>query len=95
MSIEQRQDSVKHTVTVDGRKNLRVTGVEDIVSFDDTNIILKTVMGLLSADGSELRIVNLNRENKEALICGTVSGLYYADENADKKGGFFTRIFGQ
>ena len=40
-----------HTITMKGRKSLKISGVEDVLSFDEDSIIMQTCMGTLSVDG--------------------------------------------
>ena len=49
-----------HEVTMKGRSALQITGVEDVLSFDDVSIVMLTAMGTLSVDGENLRIVSFN-----------------------------------
>ena len=73
-----------HRLMLDGRERLSISGVEDVISFDDSIVILKTVMGILTVDGAELRITTLNVDTGEVDICGTVSGIVYQGDRAPK-----------
>ncbi|MBR2454267.1 MAG: sporulation protein YabP [Clostridia bacterium] len=79
-----------HAVCLENREKLSVSGVEDVLNFDESGVVLKTVMGVLSIEGSGLRIVNLNVESKEIDIEGTVNGMLYQGSQA-VRGGFFKR----
>ena len=65
------------------------------MSFDDTNLILKTVNGTLSVDGVDLHIQRLDLENGELAVEGTVNGMYFISDNAEKKkkNGRLKRLF--
>ncbi len=43
-----------------GRQKLQLTGVEDVISFDETSVLLQTALGVLTVDGTGLHIVNFN-----------------------------------
>ena len=73
-----------HRLILDGRERMAVSGVEDVISFDECGIVLKTVMGILSVDGSELRIINLNVDAKDVEISGKVSGIIYQGTQSGK-----------
>ena len=66
-----------HKLILDGREKMTVSGVEDVISFEECGVVLKTVMGILSIDGSELRITNLNVDSKDIEIAGKVNGVIY------------------
>ena len=79
-----------HKLALDGRERMSVSGVEDVISFEECGVVLKTVMGILSVDGSELRIINLNVDTKDIEIAGKINGIIYQGaQNA--KGSLFKR----
>ena len=47
-----------HNVTLKGRRSLYVSGVCDVISFDENSVIMQTTQGTLSIDGEELRIAS-------------------------------------
>lgn len=80
----------KHYTELSERTGLKVSGVEDVISFDEGCIVLSTVCGILSVDGRELRIVSLDVDQGNVEIQGTVNGMIYP-ESAKKSGGFFRK----
>lgn len=83
----------RHELCLVSRNELSVCGITDVLSFDDTTIMLDTVMGKLTVDGSELHIKSLDVEQGSISVDGKISGLNYADEAETRKGGFFGRLF--
>ena len=79
-----------HKIILEQRERMEISGVEDVISFDECGIVLKTVMGILSVDGAELRIINLNVDAREIEISGKVSGVIYQGSQAPK-GSFFKK----
>ena len=75
-------------VTMIDRKELSLTGVTDILSFDENNLYLSTTLGTLSIDGEELRIGEMSLEKGELTLTGRISGLFY-ENGAVKKSGLF------
>ena len=73
-------------------KTLRLTGVTDVDSFDESAITAYTVMGELNVAGTALRVISLNTETGELLVEGTVASLLYLD-NAPKKERLLSRLF--
>ena len=84
-------DNVKptvHRLTLDQRERMLASGIEDVISFDECSIVLKTVMGIMSVDGTELRIINLNVDAKDIEISGKINGVIYQGAQSHKSGLF-------
>ncbi len=76
-----------HLLRLDGRSSLTLTGVADVIGFDETSILIRLDGCLLSVDGEGLRILGLNVEGGEMTVTGTVTGLnYLRDEKRTKSG---------
>lgn len=78
-----------HKLTLNGRKVLTVTGVSEVISFDDQSVILHTAMGILSVHGQELQLKSLSPEGGQVIINGTVAALIYEEPKPDR--GWFRR----
>lgn len=72
-----------------------VTGVNDVVSFDENEIVLDTDMGLLTVRGKELHVKRLTLEKGELDLEGQVDSLNYSSNAALKRSGdsFLNRLF--
>ncbi len=81
-----------HNIILKDRKNLTVTGVTDVDSFDESVITAYTDMGELTIKGSELKINKLSTETGELFVDGNISSLSYTD-NAPRNTSFFGKIF--
>ncbi len=64
---------------VNDRKSIYLTGVLDVVSFDETGAVLKTNLGTLAIDGEGLHVVKLDLSNGSVDIEGKLNGLFYSD----------------
>ena len=73
----------------------RITGVNDVISFDSNEIILDTESGLLLLRGEELHISHLTLEKGEVHVDGHVDSLTYSEANKTSKQAekFFGRLF--
>ncbi len=88
-----KREPAPHNVFIEGREALRISGVEDVESFDESEIVLYTSRGKLIVQGRDLRISLLQVHTGELEVQGTVNALGYSgDERA--KGGFWSRLFG-
>ncbi|WP_210190999.1 sporulation protein YabP [Halalkalibacter urbisdiaboli] len=89
----ERQNN-DHDVTMRGRKQLDITGVKQVESFDNEEFLLETVMGFLSIRGQNLHMKNLNVEQGLVSIEGKIYDFVYLDQNQqDKTKGFFGKLF--
>lgn len=80
-----------HNLILEGRTSLSVTGVEEVESFDEQRIILKTTMGTLILRGNELHIDKLSIDSGELFVTGQLCELGY-EENVSA-GSFWSRLF--
>ena len=83
---------VSHTLVLEERKHLTLSGVKDVESFDEQNIIAVTSLGEITVSGQGLKINRFSTEVGELAIDGEISGINYSDD-APVQGGFFSRIF--
>lgn len=81
-----------HTLSLDDRSRLSVTGVYDVESFDETMIIMSTSQGDLIVRGSGLHIGKINLDVGEMRVEGVISDLSY--EEKSEKSGFLAKLFG-
>ena len=81
---------MQHTLFLEGRQRLSLSGIEDVISFDENGLLLQTVQGTLTVDGTDIHIVTLSVEQGELMVEGRICGVYYVDKMT-KKSGFFTR----
>ena len=81
-----------HTLTLNSRNKLSITGVAEVVSFDDTAVVLKTGMGTLMVHGSDLQLKTLSLEGGQVEVDGVVSALVYEEPKESR--GWLGRLFG-
>ncbi len=81
-----------HSLSLDGRESLRVSGVDDVSGFDENLIVLSTSQGDLTVRGAELHIDRIDLEAGQLEVRGHIQELRY-DEPA-KSGSLWSRLFG-
>ena len=81
-----------HHVIMEDRSRLSVTGVEDVISFDENEIITRTAQGNLIIRGSGMHIGKLTLDSGEVSVEGLVQELCY--EEAAPVSGFWAKLFG-
>ena len=86
------QEHMPHKLTLEQRQKLAVTGVTEVVSFDDTAVVLRTELGTLLVQGQNLQLKTLSVEGGQVAVDGTVSALVY-EETRDRQG-WLRRLLG-
>lgn len=81
-----------HTMVVEDRKRLSVSGVTDVESFDEETVALATELGELLIHGYDLHINRIDVESGDLSLEGEIISLTYTD-NQPQTGGFFSRLF--
>ena len=82
-----------HNVILEGRHTLSATGLEDVDRFDENTVAIFTPLGLLTVQGEQLHINKFSVETGELSLEGNIYGFSYADEQTQKHGGFFSKVF--
>ncbi|MCM3786503.1 sporulation protein YabP [Neobacillus mesonae] len=77
----------QHSLSIQNRKLLDITGVINVESFDSEEFLLKTELGHLTIRGNNLHIKNLSLEEGLLSIEGYVSSLVYLDPGSNTKSG--------
>lgn len=81
-----------HKLTLNERKSLTMTGVTEVVSFDENTVVLHTGLGTLLVHGKDLQLKNLNPEGGQVSVTGTVAALIY--EEPRPTGSWLRRLLG-
>jgi len=68
-----------HKLTLNERQKLTMTGVSEVLSFDETSVVLHTNLGSLVVEGQELKLKNLSPDGGQVAIEGSISGLFYEE----------------
>ena len=68
-----------HKLQLNERKSLTMTGVTEVVSFDENTVVLQTSLGLLIVQGQQLSLQNLSLEGGQVMVEGTISALSYEE----------------
>ena len=102
MTIDERKSNnaiqnsnVIQNLILENREKLSISGVLDVLSFDDQIVILETELGLLTVKGENLRINKLSLDTAAVIVDGEIYSLGYSEKNLEKKsgGGILGKIF--
>ena len=80
-----------HKLTLDERKTLTMTGVNEVVSFDENTVVLRTSLGTLMVQGQQLQLKTLTLDGGNVAVEGEVTALHY---EALRQGGWLGRLLG-
>lgn len=84
-------------IYLENREKLNISGVKDVLSFDDQMVILETELGLLTIKGENLRINKLSIDTLDVSIDGAINSLTYSEGGSDKRGAkgnsFLNKLF--
>ncbi len=95
MEKDKDLTSINHSISVIERKNILITGVKKVDSFDKEEFLVETIMGYLALKGEELELVKLDTLAGSVTIKGYVSSFDYIDDNkkSNKESSIITRLF--
>lgn len=87
--------NLNHGVTINERKNIVITGVKKIDSFDNEEFLLETSMGYMIIKGSELEIIKLDTYQGNVSIKGKINSLNYVEnlKKKEKEESMFNKLF--
>ena len=68
-----------HKLTLDERSRLTMTGVTEVVTFDDTFVVLHTTLGTLEIQGQQLKLKSLSPDGGHVAVDGHICALSYEE----------------
>lgn len=93
MPAEQAKAAAKpHSVSLENRERLSLSGVEDVSGFDENSVVLTTALGALTVRGEELHIDRIDLDLGQLELKGHICSLSY--DEIDERSSFFSRLFG-
>ena len=88
----ENQMQMPHRLTLNERRQLSMTGVSEVVSFDDTAVVLRTDLGTLVIQGQQLQLKTLSLDGGQVVVEGNIAALHYAEPRSS--GGWLRRLMG-
>lgn len=87
--------SFNHTININDRKNVLITGVKKIDSFDNEEFLMETNMGYIAIKGNDLEIVKLDTYQGNVSIKGNINSLNYIEglNKKEKEETMFGKLF--
>ncbi|MCL2170699.1 MAG: sporulation protein YabP [Defluviitaleaceae bacterium] len=93
--MDERKFARAHKLICENRENLGITGVTDVISFDEEQVICDTDMGVLILRGANLHVSRLNLDSGDLDIHGEINSISYeaGGANRQSKSSFFGKLF--
>lgn len=82
----------KSEISLKERRDMSVSGVEEVVEFDEERVRLRSACGELFIEGSGIKIGALDTDKGIVTLCGKINGIYYVAEPDGDKKGFWGRL---
>lgn len=92
MTFKENNQAVQNLI-LENREKLSISGVLDVLSFDDQIVILETELGMITIKGEDLRINKLSIDTQDVIIEGNIVSLTYSDKEERKSGNLLGKIF--
>ena len=96
MEKENQIHEFNHTFNIIERKNVSISGVKKIDSFDTEEFFIDSVMGYIIIKGEDLELVKLDTKEGYVAIKGLINSVNYVDENTkkhNKENSVISRLF--
>lgn len=87
-NIKQNQNLI-----LENRRNLSISGITDVDSFDEKAICLYTQLGELTIQGKDLHIDSMSVETGDMTITGDIWSVVYGDKERKSPVSFLGRLF--
>lgn len=93
--VKEIDSGFNHGLTIAERKNIIISGVKKIESFDSEEFLMETTLGFLVLKGAELEIIKLDTYQGNVSIKGRIDSLIYLEESnkKDKDNSLFSKLF--
>lgn len=95
MEKDKELSTFNHSISVVERKNVLITGVKKVDSFDNEEFLVETVMGYLALKGEELELIKLDTLAGSVTIKGHIDSFDYIEEASkkEKESSIISRLF--
>lgn len=93
--MEEKMNIRPHKLIIENRQAGTITGIQEVVSFDENQVVLDTDLGLLTIKGRDLHVSRLTLEKGEVDLDGQMDSMAYSSNEAFRKSGesIFARLF--
>ncbi len=90
---EEKKRNGRHTLTMEEREKIRVSGVVEVLSFDEEGVMMETTCGLLMLKGEGLHVGRLDLDAGEVTVDGAIDSIQYSDGTLAEKHSILGKLF--
>ena len=83
--LEGSIEDNRGNIILENRKKMTLTGVEEVISFDDEKILLNTKLGALTIKGQNLKMNKLEVQNGDVMIKWEIYYIVYSGKEVKKE----------
>ena len=83
------EQHIPHNLTLTERKTMTMTGVTEVVRFDECSVVLRTALGTLLVQGQDLQLKQLTLDGGNVAVDGQISALSYEEP---RQGSWLSRL---
>ena len=91
--VREVSSNLNHSFSVSERKNIIISGVVKIESFDNEEFLLETVLGYMLIKGENLEVVKLDTYQGNVTIKGKIDSITYIEETNKKESSILSKLF--
>ena len=84
------EQTIPHSLTLQNREKLTLTGVSEVTSFDDTAVLMRTPLGDLLVQGQQLQLKTLTLDGGNVAVEGQIAAINYEEP---RETGWLSRFF--
>ena len=84
------EERLPHKLTLQERRQLTMTGVTEVLRFEDTAVVLRTALGTALIQGRDLKLKTLSLEGGQMAVEGQISAISYEEP---REGGLWQRLW--
>lgn len=78
-------NSALHSLTMEARRKTALTGVKEVIAFDDGQVVLETDAGEITLTGQGMHVTRLMLTEGELTVEGLIDGIFYTDKKEKKR----------
>ena len=89
----EKNEGIRHDVIINSRKRLEMSGINDVLGFDEKEIMAQSGSSSVSIEGEKLKIERFDAEKGELVVNGLINGIFYFSKDMSKKRKGLTGFF--
>ncbi|WP_035380649.1 sporulation protein YabP [Fervidicella metallireducens] len=92
-SNKNLKQQYNHVIHIDSRQRIDITGVSEVITFNEDSVLLVTNMGTLNIKGKNMKVNKLNVDNGDMSIEGEFISLTYINKDVKNKESIMKKLF--